>query len=277
VIVVSSDWEHLAQNQIRDFGAADVVIQPRNVGTGPGILLPLSRIVARDPGAIVAIVPSDHYVHDEESFIESVRRAEAVAREENAVVLVAAMPDGPETQYGWIVTEPGAGSASRISGFVEKPAAEIANELFVAGALWNTFIMVGPAHLLQELGRQHLPTQSALFAMYRSSLGTPSESEVLANLYESMSPADFSRDVLERARALRVVPLAPCGWSDWGTPERVLKTLRGTRDYDVLIERLEAARFGPDGRSVSPAVNQMRTPTASHVAVTASLAAGVVP
>ena len=35
------------------------------------------------------------------------------------------------------------------------------------------------------------------------------------------------------------VALEPCGWSDWGTPERVLDSLRGTRDFEILLERLQ--------------------------------------
>jgi hypothetical protein len=56
-----------------------------------------------------------------------------------------------------------------------------------------------------------------------------------------MPNADFSRDLLEKARELRVVALRSCGWSDWGTPERVLESLRDHSDYEALSERLAMA------------------------------------
>jgi hypothetical protein len=37
------------------------------------------------------------------------------------------------------------------------------------------------------------------------------------------------------------VALRPCGWSDWGTPERVLDSLRNHSDYGVLSQRLALA------------------------------------
>jgi hypothetical protein len=40
---------------------------------------------------------------------------------------------------------------------------------------------------------------------------------------------------------LCVVPLEACGWSDWGTPERVLESLQHDRASQVLRRRLEAA------------------------------------
>jgi hypothetical protein len=44
--------------------------------------------------------------------------------------------------------------------------------------------------------------------------------------------------VLEHAESLRVVPLSPCGWSDWGTPGRVLGSLRGSGEFSALLERI---------------------------------------
>jgi mannose-1-phosphate guanylyltransferase len=256
VVVVSTGREALARRQIGQSSVTDVVAQPKNVGTGPGLLLPLSRVAARDPDAIVVVVPSDHYVRDQETFVESVRRAALVAREQDTLVLVAAVPEGPETQYGWIVAGPEDATCGRpVTGFVEKPNASVADDLFRAGALWSTFIMVGPASRFLELANEHLPDQSALFEIYRASVGTSRERRTLWSLYETMDSADFSRDVLEKSKALRVVPLQPCGWSDWGTPDRVLASLRGTRDFDVLNERLRASASNlaaPEARSCVP-------------------------
>jgi mannose-1-phosphate guanylyltransferase len=242
VVVVPNDREALAREQIGESNVVDVVAQPKNVGTGPGLLLPLSRVVARDPDAIVVVMPSDHYVRDQEAFVESVRSAALIARDQNALVLIAAAPEGPETQYGWIVTGPHDATRGReVTGFVEKPDSSVANELFRAGALWSTFIMVGPASRFLALAKEHLPDQSSLFETYRAALGTARERRTLWSLYGTMDPADFSRDVLEKSKALRVVPLRPCGWSDWGTPDRVLASLRGTDDFEVLCKRLQAS------------------------------------
>lgn len=53
-----------------------------------------------------------------------------------------------------------------------------------------------------------------------------------------MPAADFSHDVLEHADGLEVEPLAECAWSDWGTPERVVASLRGTRKFARFERRL---------------------------------------
>ena len=69
-------------------------------------------------------------------------------------------------------------------------------------------------------------------------------------IYETLPAADFSREVLERASGLELEPLPECGWSDWGTPERVVASLRGTSEFARFEQRLrsrgEGAQRAPD-------------------------------
>lgn len=240
VVVVAEEREALARMQLRQHGSVDVVAQPGNRGTGPGILLPLTRVFAQDPDAQVVILPSDHYVRDEEPFERTITRAIAASREQ--IALVGAVPNQPETQYGWIVTGRSRGSSqSVVVRFCEKPPQALAERLWRNGALWNTFVMVGTAQRFWALGHEHLTAQASLFDAYREVVGTPGERHLLRQLYTDMPVADFSSDVLEKASNLGVVPLHDCGWSDWGTPERVLESLRDHSDYDVISSRLITA------------------------------------
>ena len=48
----------------------------------------------------------------------------------------------------------------------------------------------------------------------------------LAQLYEHLPALDFSHDILHRSpELLRVISVPPCGWSDLGTPRRVVETV----------------------------------------------------
>jgi mannose-1-phosphate guanylyltransferase len=229
VVVVGADREEIAREQLRDFRDVDVVAQPQNLGTGPGVLLPLSRVLAKDARAQVVILPSDHYVALEEQFAKSVLRAEHTSRATDSVTLLGALPDRAETEYGWILPKRAEGAAQNVvARFHEKPAAPIAEHLMKRGALWNTFIMAGPVRRFWDLGRKHLPLHCALLDSYRELVGTANEANFLREIYARLPPADFSRDVIEKANGLSVMTLDSCGWSDWGTPERVLRSLEGT-------------------------------------------------
>jgi len=239
VVIVASDREARARSQLASFGALNLVAQPRNLGTGPGILLPLALVLARDPSATVVILPSDHFVREEEPFRETIAVSAQSARESGAVVLVGAVPDSPDPQYGWIVPRRGPTGRLYVECFEEKPSPTAAQRLLEKGALWNTFVLVSSAQRLWALGEAHLPLQTKALAMFREG-STIQERELVWHAYENLPVADFSRDVLQHADGLEVLPLPECGWSDWGTPERVLASLRGTPEFRRLRQCLRS-------------------------------------
>lgn len=238
VVVVAADREALAREQAAAYGPIKVVAQPRNLGTGPGLLLPLAQVVAREPNAIVTVLPSDHFVGDEAPFVETVNQAVVEAALYSSIVLVGAVPDHAETEYGWISpSRAGTSTSCAVSRFHEKPTAKVAQRLLRSGALWNTFMMAGRANRFWQLAQTHLPSQVRDFELYQRALQGSRLASVLSEIYWRMEGADFSKDVLERTNCLRVVPLKPCGWSDWGTPRRVLESLRGSAELTALTQR----------------------------------------
>jgi mannose-1-phosphate guanylyltransferase len=235
VVVVGRAHEGLARLQLTEHRGVAIVAQPRNLDTGPGILLPLTHVLARDSGASVVVLPSDHYVADPRPLLSAVRTAvESFAKVEDLLTMLGVFPDRAETDYGWIVAGPrvdgSAGEGLRgVSRFVEKPSVIEAHNLLRSGALWNTFISISRASTFWDLARKHLPVQTRLFENYRFQIDRPGQERLLDALYTAMEPANFSRAVLERAQNLAVLPVAGTGWSDWGNPERVFRSLTAHR------------------------------------------------
>jgi mannose-1-phosphate guanylyltransferase len=238
-VVVASEWEALAREQLSSYAGLDLVLQPSNRGTGPGVLLPLAHVMARDPEATVVICPSDHHIRHPEVFLESLTDSVLVAdREQGGMVLIGAGADYAATDLGWIVPEP---NGRRVQRFVEKPAENIARALLEEGALWNTMVIVARARALWDCARRMLPTQTRALERYRATIGSAAQMATLADVYRDMVTADFSRDILESADELAVVPLINSGWSDCGTPERLFSCLRGTPELTNLMARLNRA------------------------------------
>ena len=191
------------------------VEQPRNADTTAGIILPLLHVLSQDPGATIVLFPSDHQVRDEGAFVRAASRAARVASVRDCVVLLGAEPDGPEEDYGWIVpgSEAPAGDAV-VQSFREKPPREEIGALLESGALLNTFVLAAPAYRLVELVASYTPLAWTLLS------GAWGSAEAIERAYEKLPRSNFSRDVLERARSLRVLPVS-AGWSDIGTPYRL--------------------------------------------------------
>jgi mannose-1-phosphate guanylyltransferase len=234
-VVVTSHQEPLARTQLADYPDVDLLVQPTNLDTAPALLLPLARILARDPSARVVFLPSDHYIADEQPISDALR----AARFDDRIALLGVTPTSAEIEYGWIVR------GARLAGtcafavhrFHEKPDAATADKLRRTGALWNTFISTGRARVYWELAKRHLPHHAAALEAYAVAIGGLDEDEALAVAYRTITPANFSRAILEHA-PLAVLSVAGTGWSDWGSPARVFASLHGTDDHDRLVDRI---------------------------------------
>lgn len=210
--------------------AGYVVEQPSNCDTAPGIFLPLAYVMAFDPEATVTVYPSDHYINPNERFLAYMHRAAAIVeRLESKLVLVSAVADEPEPEYGWIQTglpEDGGFDARRVLRFHEKPSQAEADDFFARGFLWNTLNMAFKAKTLWELGRSFHPEMIARLEKLTRSIGTSRETAALAEAYERMPTVNFSKGVLERAvDQTLALPMGGVEWSDWGRPERIAETL----------------------------------------------------
>lgn len=114
-----------------------------------------------------------------------------------------------------------------VRAFLEKPSAAQADAAVSAGALWNTFVMVGKVSTLWELGKQCFPDLIPLFERLGQALDTSEEGHVLNSIYKAMPKKNFSSDLLQRVpQHVAVMELTGVLWSDWGKPERIMETLR---------------------------------------------------
>jgi mannose-1-phosphate guanylyltransferase len=238
-VVVTAHHESIAREQLVPYPGVELVVQPRNLDTGPGLLLPLVRVMARDASGRVIFLPSDHHVSNPAPIARALDSAVALTER---IALIGVPASSPETEYGWVVRgEPVAhGLAFTVRAFHEKPCQAMADELWRNGELWNTFISTGPVGRFWTLARRHLPENAARLERYAASIGGLDEADTLRAAYDGMAPANFSRSVLSNADRLAVLPVAGSGWSDWGSPQRVLASLAGTDGHRRLLARLDS-------------------------------------
>ena len=224
------------RRQLAQRAGENVIVQPDNKETGPGIFLPLMHIYKRAPEAIVAVFPSDHFILEERRFMDHVElAARAISHDPSSIVLLAMEADAPEVEYGYIVprAEPnqislwGTRSAAR---FVEKPPVALAQELVATGGLWNTMIMVFKVRRLLELLGRLFPTIYRRFTRIHDVIGTPVETETIEAVYQTLEPMNFSKDFLEKVVSeypdtITVLPVPQVFWSDLGSPRRIAQVL----------------------------------------------------
>lgn len=221
-----------------------IIEQPCGRGTGPGVFLPAAHILAEDPEATVVISPSDHFISPEAVFARRIAEASDLLRDEpERIILIGAVPKGPEQEYGWIepdacapfrCTNDAGSSLRKVKCFREKPHRVEALHCFRCGHYWNTMIVVARLRTLWDEARRRRPRTMRRFETLRDlvqlvrSGRLPEEMEGSASerLYASLPPFDLCRDLLApAATSCLLLPLHEVVWNDLGRPERLLQVL----------------------------------------------------
>jgi len=232
--------EHLQFKEVRRQLASRpqdcIIIQPENKDTGPGILLPLLHLQKRNPAAVVTVFPSDHFILEEVLFMQHVERAfRIVESDPSRIVLLGMEPNEPDPEYGYILSSgidnPDFDGSRTVEMFVEKPSVNSANMMMRKGGLWNTLVLVVTCQTLLQAIERAIPDLYRWFEPIQNAIGTPHEQQVIERVYQKLPSHNFSKGVLEilsfeNRQNLRVLPVQGVTWKDWGTSDRLSKTLR---------------------------------------------------
>ncbi|MDD5255705.1 MAG: sugar phosphate nucleotidyltransferase, partial [Candidatus Omnitrophica bacterium] len=97
-----------------------VFFEPQSRNTLAPIAYLSSMIGRKDPQAVIAVFPADHFVKDNARFRSLIRRGMEIARR-GFIVTLGIPPARPETGYGYIKAGPAGKGFCLIERFVEKP------------------------------------------------------------------------------------------------------------------------------------------------------------
>lgn len=247
--VINESHVRVAAEQLRAVPQGNVIVQPCNRDTGPGIVFALQEIARRFPDAVVAAFPTDHYVDDDAALIAHVRQAVSIVEKyPRRVAILGVVPDRPETGYGYLVPSglldfPGlSGPVFQVAHFREKPTPAEARQLVAAGALWNTFLMVfRVSSMLALLRSMSLPECEPV-------LGLWDDPGMVREVYAKIEPWNFSQRILTRiAERVLVLETSDLEWSDWGTPESIERSYFRMQEVPPWRRSEEAARRPAEG------------------------------
>jgi len=224
--VINRGHERYVDTLARGTSLGRLVAQPCDRGTATGIALAVATVVEAGSDAIVLVTPSDHGVGRPRLFRDGLSEGvEAIGANRAGIVLFGVEADAANADYGWIARRRVQASQPEriqdVAAFVEKPGPLEAARLLNAGAVWNTMVLAARASALLDLYRQFLP-ELAEALVQLSHLPVDRRDTYITELYGRLPFADFSSDLLSRARGLAVYTWpASVGWSDLGTPARL--------------------------------------------------------
>ena len=222
LVLCNNDHRFLVRDELARAGtqAQAIILEPVARNTAAAVAVAALVAERREAGAILAVMPSDHVVHDEPGFADAVRRAASIA-ETGKLVLFGVTPSAPHTGYGYIrrgTPLNGTSGGFMVDAFSEKPNRETAERYVSEGNyLWNSGIFVLHARtFLDELER----LAPAVLAAATGALDKASEDLGFLRLERAAfatSPSiSIDYAVMEKTKAAAVLPL-DVGWRDVGS------------------------------------------------------------
>jgi len=235
-VVINRDHIDLAKDQVKSLPESNIIVQPLNRDTGPGMIFALLHLERINPNATVAVFPTDHYVDKDSAFITHVlRAASAISSMPDKIAVLGVVPDRPATEYGYILPARPLrtlAKACSVEAFIEKPDPVSARAIIARGGLWNTFVMVFKISRMLELLQDLVPHEFKKLCMLRTA------PDMAAEVYQDLDTWNLSTQVLALIpQHLIVIQIANVRWSDWGTRESIEHTYRASSSNRSPLSR----------------------------------------
>lgn len=209
VVTTNLRYEALVRDQLPGIPAANIVLETAKRNTAPAIALAAHLLRARDPEAVMVVLPADHVILDRAEFCAALRVAVDLAVREHVLVTLGMTPTRASVDYGYIqrgdpLLQTGR-PAFRVARFVEKPDAATAERYCaVGGYYWNSGMFIWEATTLLAEIAQHLPQMAA-------ALGRP-------DFFSRAEAISIDYGLMERSERAVTIP-CDFGWSDIGSWE----------------------------------------------------------
>ena len=219
--------------QLPDVPRQCIIGEPAKRDTAPCIALAAALIMAKDPDAIMIVMPSDHVITPDSVFQESLACAANLVREdESRIVTFGIKPTYPAEVFGYIERSDRGIETSRfpafsVERFREKPDSQTAQNFLKAGTFyWNAGIFVWKAKVIFDAIKKFEPGIAAHVEKIAEAIGKPNYDQILNDQFCAIEGTSIDYAVMERYDNVCVVE-APFDWDDLGN-WTALPSIRGT-------------------------------------------------
>ena len=209
LVVAAAEHVPLVREHLPDVPPENILGEPTGRSTAAPVAWAAAEITSRDSGGIMLVLSADHHIRNPQVFRRAAARAVEAADRDPALVLLGLVPDGPKTQYGYIITTGGPVSPGgppdvyRVARFHEKPPEEQAREYLAGGScFWNSGMFAWRADVVREELARHAPD---VFDAVEAALRVRRDPMAFAAAYGAIPSISIDHALLERSGRLLVV------------------------------------------------------------------------
>jgi len=236
-ILTNERYRNLIQEQLPEISDNQIIAEPVMRNTAPAVLYAALKIYDLDPKANLLVAPSDHYIANEDKFIDNVQTAFEATAQKNILMTLGIVPNSPNTGYGYIQYDQNDGSPiKKVLRFTEKPDLQTAQKFLSQGNyLWNAGIFIWRAESILKAFKQLLPEMYDQMTMQPEVYNTPDEEIFIQNIFPQLENISIDYGILEKADNVYVLP-ASFVWNDLGAWNAVYNQLKEKEGQNIVID-----------------------------------------
>lgn len=207
----------------------NVFAEPAKRDTAPAVALGIGLVAARNPNAVMLVIPADQLIRDTAAYQDVMRDALSAAEHSDGLVTIGIQPTWPCPSYGYIERGAEAGISGlshtpyEVQRFREKPSPEVAEEFLRHGGFtWNAGMFVWSIPTVTAQLAKHAPELATFIDELKAA---PDLLAAVAEKFPQLPARSIDYALMEKAdRVLNIE--ATFDWDDVGSWISVAKYLQ---------------------------------------------------
>lgn len=219
-VVTNQEYEDKIRDELKDIREENIFTEPANKETATCIGLSAAKLLKKDKDAVMIVLPSDHYIEGDKSYLQTLEQAVEIADKKRAIVTIGIEPSRPETGYGYIEMGDrvnGHIPTFKIARFTEKPNLEVAKDFLLKGTyLWNSGMFIFRADVILREIEKYIPKMYKCLMEIYQHIGEDDEEEIIKEQYSLIDGISIDFGVMQKTRRSFVIK-CDFSWDDIGT------------------------------------------------------------
>jgi len=238
-IVAGGKLTDLIRNTLSDFDIRNYISEPVGRNTAPSIALSIAYLRRHyDDDCTIIIMPSDHYIKDEDKFIKSVKILMNYSSKSDYICTFGIKPSSIQTGYGHIIPDTDLpldfnNNIYRVKRFVEKPDERTIKNIIKENkkVYWNSGMFIFSIKTIIKAFERYMPSLCEKIDNAFSKNGVLNRKRI-KNIFENLSgdeSTSIDYGIMNRADNVCVME-AEFGWDDIGSFETIRRILSESID-----------------------------------------------
>ncbi|MFH1711955.1 MAG: sugar phosphate nucleotidyltransferase [Patescibacteria group bacterium] len=259
---ISPAFDKLIHEHFPEVPDDRILIEPDKRDTGPAMGYVAALLELTDPDESIVFIPADHYINDEELFLQCLEIGDRLIQETGKMLDIAITPTFPSTILGYTKIGQQFQKNDGIEVFIfaghkEKPSYEVAKSYVESGEyLWHANYYMWTPRQFMEAYDKYAPEMGQLFREIQKAVKEDRSKEV-AGLYGQLEKISIDYAVTEKMDPADVLIIrGDFGWSDIGAWDTLHDRLSEdndnvTKGQCVTINTTGSLIYGPENKIIA--------------------------